>query len=196
LTARVVLAQWFTFDAYNSDSTKDQISMQITTPKFLAACFSMALCLNVAQATDKKTNVKKEAVVAKMQLQEAFVQMAKDSLIKCGEKYRYFLAMKAVTSELWQATVDSARAGGRSSDPLPPMGNVDPYHKICAQEEQAAMLPRARDYIDSYSANNRAVAKTVVAQWITAVDSIGKSIAASEQAKFETLVNGLKVDGL
>lgn len=170
--------------------------MLITTSKFLAACFAIALCLNVAQASDKKTIVKKEAVFAKTQLQEAFVEMAKDSLIKCGKRYRYFLTMEAAEGELWQATVDSARAGGRSSDPLPPMGKVDPHHKICAQEEKAAMLSRARDYIDSYSANNKSVAKTAVAQWITAIDSVGKSIAASEQAKFETLVNALAVDGL
>jgi hypothetical protein len=174
--------------------------MQITTSKSLTACFAMALCLNVAQATDKKTIAKKETAVAKMQLQEAFVAMAKGSLIKCGKQYRYFLIMEEAENGLWQSKVDLARAearlAGRSSDPFPPMGKVDPFHKICAEEEKAEMLPRARGYIDSYSTNNRSVAKTAVAQWITAIDSIGKSIAASEQAKFETMVNALEVDGL
>lgn len=173
--------------------------MRINISKFLSLWFAVTLCLNVAQAADKKAVEKKQVVIAKMQLQEAFVEMAKASLIKCGEKYRFFLIMKAAQQELWQATVDAAsaaKAAGLPSNPVPPMGEVDPYHKICARDEQAATLPRARDYIESFSASHKSVAKSAVAQWITAIDSVGKTIAASEQAKFETLVNGLKVDSL
>lgn len=170
--------------------------MQTKISKSLTVCFAMALYLNVAQATDKKTTVKKEAVVAKLQMQEAFVEMAKESLIRCGKRYRYFLLMEEVEDEVWEANVDLARAQRRPSDTVPPRVKVDPHHKICAQEEKAAMLQRARGFIDSYSTNNRSVAKTAVAQWITAIDSVGKSVAVSEQAKFETLVNALQVDGL
>lgn len=127
-----------------------------------------------------------------------FIGDAKQRIAKCSYEYDKFLGTTKAASLAWEAESDAAEASANlSGKPVvyPKMKEVTPYHKICADSSKDEFIPTAKIFIKSFkAASSKKSAKDMVAQWITAIDAIGSDAATTENAKFETLANGLMLE--
>lgn len=127
-----------------------------------------------------------------------FISSAKKKINDCEGKYQDFLALSFANEKAWESEYNLnqalAKAGGGPVK-SPKMEHAEPYHKTCAEAAKQETIPNAKIFIKSFkTASAQKNAKDMIAQWITAIDSIGNDGAKAEAAKFETLANGLMLE--
>jgi len=162
--------------------------------EFLAVVLaSLAISANCA---DKST--------VKRQMQADFISDARNTINLCSQKYREYVEVKRMNQYAYEqglradeAMARLETATGKDTRDLPStkLEKTVEYHVLCMEKSKELLLPRSKGFISSFkTAREQSDAKTMIAQWMTAIDSVGKPIGQSEAAKFETLANGLEID--
>jgi hypothetical protein len=129
---------------------------------------------------------------------DAFFQESKAAISKCQDKYTSAAALDQVNNMLWEARYNNnqsraALTGQRVE--VPKRDDTPALHLKCVDEQKAVILPEGKQFIGSIrNAAEKQRARGLVAQWLTAMDSIGKQNNDQEVSKFETIVNGFVVD--
>ncbi|MFC5549517.1 hypothetical protein [Massilia aerilata] len=156
----------------------------------------LSICAISAQCADKS--------LPKRQMQTDFISDAKNTISLCNSKYRQFVELRRMNQYAYetgrQADESMARleaAEGKDARGIPPtkLQETPEYHVLCIEKSKELLLPRTKGFIASFkTAQQQNEAKVMVAQWITAMSSVGKSVGESEAAKFETLANGVEIN--
>lgn len=126
------------------------------------------------------------------------VTEAKQKLISCNKSFQVYRIMMQAADMARQAREDSEDAERRAGYSRPKQEAVtdpQPQYLVCIASAKEQFVPSAKVFIKSVkSADTQRKAKDMIAQWITAIDAVGSSIASTEQAKFETQANSLMLE--
>ena len=130
--------------------------------------------------------------------QEMFINVAKAAIKDCNMAFQRYRAMEFAADKLWESEYDVNESEARfDNKPVvaPTRMQTEPYHLNCARDQKMNVLPQSKTFINSFKAASvKAEAKALIAQWITALDSIGTNIAENENAKFQTIANSIYID--
>lgn len=167
--------------------------MNIKLSVFMLAATIFALSSPVT-AQAKEHSEKSVAAIKAPKIAD-FVADAKQRIETCNSEYGKFRSELFASNMLWEASYNAAEASARLNGggvEAPTMSETKPYHKICAESSKNEFIPTAKIFIKSFkNVDKQKATKDMVAQWITAIDTIGSDAATTEYAKFETLANGL-----
>lgn len=130
--------------------------------------------------------------------QIAFINAAKDAIQKCNAEYQHYKLMEHMADVGWEAEYNSNQAmADATGTPAAATKRNDPpaYHVACRDQRKAEVIPQSKSFMKSFkSSESKSRARDMVAQWITAIDAIGNEGSQSEEARFQTLANGLLID--
>ena len=158
-------------------------------------CFATAAASAETSTTQAKANQARKSRVD-------LVSGAKVYLLTCGAAYQTYAVMKKMDAMLAESREGLARSQARflnapvavqeteSSDPRLAGEFAD-----CLTRAKVDMIAMTRQATtNKLNAGSTPLIKEIVAQWITAIDSIPKRNRVEESSKFETLANRLLLD--
>jgi hypothetical protein len=156
----------------------------------------LALSCNSTAATVKQSaKADQQAVVTQ---QAAFIKTARNAIAACNAEFENYKVMDHMADVVWRSAYDANVAMARLTHEVAkkPDREAPPlYHVECVSKQKGDVIPQLKPFVDSFKASDSRVrAREMAAQWITAMDGIGKQGSQTEAAKFETLANGLLID--
>ena len=162
---------------------------------FLLLSFVLAMSIgsSLYAASTKKVDPKEVATA-----QQRFIQSTSDSLAECSKAFRVYvvgLEMLQMMEDAQDRLDESNLRLGIAPKPRKPNEPAPLIHAQCAERKKSELMPNAKEFIGSFKAKEQQTgARGLVAQWMTAMDSIGTNVSNQESAKYQTLANGLKID--
>lgn len=164
------------------------------------ACFALAAALTTfatsSQSADKSAQ--------KLEMQTEFLSDARNTISLCNSKYREFVQLKRMNQYAYEeglradeamARLNAVQGKATSDVGSTKLEKTPEYHVLCIEKSKGLLLPRSKKFVSSFkTAHQQSAAKAMIAQWMTAIDSIGNEVGPTEAAKFVTLANGILID--
>lgn len=164
----------------------------------------LSIWLFVAQSTFAAPQAANQRAASPKATEQVFVffKKAKDDLDACHMKYAtYLLDIETAKLRKEAEILEAAVASGATSRPntkistAEVIGDIEPVHKSCIDNAKNARLSEsAKALAGIKKVRTKDLAKDTLAQWITAIDSIGVSNGMAEWDKFKNLLNRLIVE--
>ncbi|MBC3874608.1 hypothetical protein [Undibacterium flavidum] len=127
-----------------------------------------------------------------------FIRQTKSLLSECGNAYQNYLATERLSDLALEAKQSANDAKARLSNKSPETAQkapTTPFHLECINRNKPKILDKSKVFISSFKANEMKMnPKSLIAQWMTALDSIDKQVAQGERAKFETIANNIIIE--